>query len=401
MAATITLGNETFSLNALIIKHEKYLPLMRSQFSETQFRRKAEEALDTYCKRLFNKLYTRVGMMTDQGIVQVVTREQRRQARAVLDNSCDSLLAALGINIVKHCAVNSVVMFKNSGNSYRMKSDSIRALAAAIKKNVKYNTKSLPIKIGVELEFIADSNNRAAFNKAMKQLTGERYSCTLRYMHNDGDLWILGKDASVRNLKRVEGHNYEGYELSSPVLDLSSASDLEELQKVCELIKNVFGGFTNKTCGTHIHMSFKAKETVSKELVKYFARSYGNNEDELFDKLVPKSRRGNSNKYGRSMKGYTGNSRYVKLNLQHVRTEFGNTMHIEFRQLDGTIDFDKIKAWTLLQKLFVELTLEAWESVKEDESEKVVSLNVLDVVSSSKLHESSVEQLLKMSAIAV
>ena len=396
MAATITIGNETFSLNVLIIKSEKYLPLMRSFFSERQFAQKDNEDLEKYCKRLFNNLYTRVGITTNLGVNLPQSRRPREQ-RQTLDNSCDSILSALGIEIIKHNPVRSQVLFKSSGNKYRMNSDEIRALSDAIKKKVSIKRKSnLDVKIGVELEFVGHVSKCKAFGLAMKNLVGaDRYTAPLRYNKNEGDKWVLGKDCSVRPTGGQCGNGFAGYELTSPILDLSSAKDMEELKNVCALIKDTFSGETNATCGTHVHMSFPVK-CASRDLSKHFARSYKISEDSLFDKLVPYRRRGNHARYSQSMNENYIWGRYQKLNFNNVEDN-SNSMHLEFRQLDGTLDYDKIYAWCKIQKLFIDLTMDSWNV--ESETKTAKSVNLSDVIASDEFDSGTVEQLMKMSSM--
>lgn len=403
---TITIDSNTFSLNALLIKHNIYLPIMRQYFTTSQFEQKDSEDLEKYCKRLFNSLYNRVGITTDRGTNVPLSREERLARRAarqtVIDNSCDSILSALGIEVIKHCPARSQILFKNSGKKYRMSTDDISRLAKAINKRVSLSHEHhLKTTIGVELEFIGDYSKLRHFNGCMRELVGsDRYDPRMNYNKNEGDKWVLGTDSSVHPTGNQRGTGRRGYELTSPILDLDSEKDMAELKAVCDLIKSDFNGEVNATCGTHVHMSFPVYPTslATDDLVKHFARSYKACEDSLFDKLVPYRRRANRARFSHSVNEYYVWNRYQKLNFNNVKKDSKN-MHLEFRQLDGTLDYDKIHAWSKLQRLFVELTLDSWKEINEDSSKKVSKVELDDVICSKELDDCTVEQLLVMSKV--
>ena len=88
--------------------------------------------------------------------------------------------------------------------------------------------------------------------------------------------------------------------------------------------------------------------------------------------------------------------RYRKLNFNNVNKDSDN-MHLEFRQLDGTLDFDKIYSWIKLQKLFVDMTMNTWK--KEcDDLDKPVKIELEDVILYDATYDNGVvENLMKMS----
>lgn len=400
MANTITLNNETFSLNTLLIKHDKYLPMMKEYFTERQFAQKTTENLEKYCRRLFNALYTRVGITTNMGVNAPVTAEARAARRsALLDTSCDKILNELGIEVVRHCAQRSLVMFKNSGNSYRMKTPEIKQLAQHIKESTSLKVKKhTKVKIGVELEFVAPVTNTKKFNAAMKDLVGEdRYKPIMRYNKNSGDKWVLGKDMSVKPTGNQRGTGMAGFELTSPIIDLSSKKDIEEFHKVCDLLSNVFNAEVNSTCGTHVHMSFPV-ESATDEMCIHFAKCYRRNEEDVFDKVVPYRRRADHARYSMSVNENYIWGRYQKVNFNNVAKD-AKQMHLEFRQLDGTIDFDKIMAWAKLQKLFVELALESWDGKNNKAKRARYVTDIYNVICSKDVDANSVENLMKMSGM--
>jgi hypothetical protein len=67
-------------------------------------------------------------------------------------------------------------------------------------------------------------------------------------------------------------------------------------------------------------------------------------------------------------------------------------MHLEFRQLNGTLNFGSIYAWCLIQRLYIELTLESWEHSKD-----IKSIDLSNVIASGELTQSSIVNLMKMS----
>ena len=61
----ITVGNKTFSLNALIANPNGYLPLMQPHFTAAMFAQKSTESFEQYLKRLFNNLFPISGKVCD------------------------------------------------------------------------------------------------------------------------------------------------------------------------------------------------------------------------------------------------------------------------------------------------------------------------------------------------
>ena len=192
------------------------------------------------------------------------------------------------------------------------------------------------------------------------------------------------------------GCDMTGYELTSPIFNLSSKKDLHELETVCNLVKTHFSGVTNNTCGTHIHMSFPV-EKASDALIEHFVRSYSKSEVSLFDKLVPPERRENKARYARAASVNDMQDRYRKINVTKVKRNSDN-MHLEFRQLDGTLEYDKIISWVKLQKLFCEMTLDSFHREATD-ADKPIQIELDDVIVTHQLGIESIEPLMKMSRL--
>ena len=201
---------------------------------------------------------------------------------------------------------------------------------------------------GVEIEFIGSAHTVAAKVREMG------VTCTPEgYNHTTRGYWKIITDASVR------GENGQGLEIVSPIL--KGQAGLEELNKVCKALKAA-GARINKTCGLHVHhgaMDFTT--TTFKNLIKIYSRF-----ESTIDTLVSESRRANNNTYCRSIKNSryeaalyqnetwelirTIGDRYHKLNLQSYLTH-GT---VEFRQHQGTIEFEKISNWIQLTQGIVE-----------------------------------------------
>jgi hypothetical protein len=76
-------------------------------------------------------------------------------------------------------------------------------------------------------------------------------------------------------------------------------------------------------------------------------------------------------------------------------------MHLEFRQLDGTLEYDKIYSWIKLQKMFCELTLDSWKESQACDDEKINRLDLDDIVTCKEFNVYEVESLMKMSRMVV
>ena len=390
----LTIGNKSFSLNALIANPDAYLPLMQQLVNASVFERKASETSDHYFARLFNLLYSKQNRRSNIG--NAATHTPRTSIP--LDENCRAILSALGIDVVKKCPKRSSVMFKSSGNSYKMNNEEIIKLAEAVKHDMKFkvNRKLLnsDVSFGVELEFIGKRDQINAFADAMNKAVGaDKFVICGCYHKNTGKTWELGYDGSVQPRGDQCGCGMTGYELTSPIFNLNSEKDLHELATVCNIVKTHFSGVTNRTCGTHIHMSFPV-EKASDALIEHFVRSYSKSEASLFDKLVPSERRENKARYARAASINDMQDRYRKINVTKVKRN-SNNMHLEFRQLDGTLEYDKIISWVKLQKLFCEMTMDSFhrETVNEDKS---IQIELGDVIVTHQLGIESIEPLMKM-----
>ena len=393
----LTICNKSFSLNALIANPDAYLPLMQQLVSASVFERKASETSDHYFTRLFNLLYSKQSRRSNIG--NTATRAPRTSIP--LDENCNAILSALGIDVVKKCPKRSSVIFKSSGNSYKMNNEEIIKLAEAVKHDMKFKVShkllNSDVSFGVELEFIGKRDQINAFADAMNKAVGaDKFVICGCYHKNSGKTWELGHDGSVQPRGSQCGCGMNGYELTSPIFNLSSKKDLHELETVCNLVKTHFSGVTNRTCGSHIHMSFPV-EKASDALIEHFVRSYSKSEASLFDKLVPTERRENKARYARAASVNNMQDRDCKINVTKVKRNSDN-MHLEFRQLDGTLEYDKIISWVKLQKLFCEMTLNSFHREMAD-ADKPIQIELDDVIVTHQLGIESIEPLMKMSRL--
>ncbi len=204
---------------------------------------------------------------------------------------------------------------------------------------------------GVEIEFVGDAYS---VKEAVNQLGIE---CEVEgYNHATRNHWKIVTDASVRPTGRQTGR---GLEIVSPIL--RGIEGLEQLKRVCQGLENA-GAKVNRTCGLHVHHDAQDFTTEAfKNIIKIYQRF-----EPVIDTLVSNSRRENNNTYCASvnnryfayaLEGATARDvidrtcgRYRKLNLQSFVTH-GT---VEFRQHQGTMEFEKIANWIKLTQAMVE-----------------------------------------------
>ena len=168
------------------------------------------------------------------------------------------------------------------------------------------------------------------------------------YNHTDIAQYKLVSDGSLTGENSVE--------CVSPALN-GNKSGFESLKKCCDALGEV-GATVNRSCGLHVHIGAASlsEEAYCNVFVNYQKL------EKVIDSFMALSRRGNNNTYSKSLQRYNldgvyarselnyriGDTRYLKVNAQ----AWSRHRTIEFRQHQGTINFDKIKAWvTFLGKL--------------------------------------------------
>lgn len=124
----------------------------------------------------------------------------------------------------------------------------------------KERNEMLDTRFGIEVEFTGITRRKAA--EALEKVLGGSVEHvgtvydTYRVRALDGRDWKVMRDASLTCEKKVGGEvrcasDLYSCELVTPVLKYSE--DIEKLQEVIRAIRKA-GGFTNSTCGIHIHL---------------------------------------------------------------------------------------------------------------------------------------------------
>lgn len=195
-------------------------------------------------------------------------------------------------------------------------------------------------KFGIELEIavpmtINSARLVAEFASIGVQLRAESYN------HDTRNYWKLVPDGSIRAAGKW------CVELVSP--PLSGPAGLEQVRKVCEVLTRL-EVTANRTCGFHVHHS--ANDFKSRHFEHLFSL-YRNCEREL-DRMMPESRRGNNNRFCKSLKtrsvSLLMSDRFHKLNL----CSFQRHGTVEFRHHSGTVNPDKVVNWVLFTNRMVE-----------------------------------------------
>jgi len=243
-------------------------------------------------------------------------------------------------------------------------------------------------RFGIEIELVAPIRAHQLASKIIEagvSCYSESYNHT-----TPSGYWKITTDASVNaSSGQLRRNLSETMELVSP--PLSGEEGFRQLKVICEVLKAVRAD-VNKTCGLHVHHdAIEFKTSSLRNLQGVFAArlydAYAEYEG-VIDHIVSASRRGNSNIFCRSHRGYESAfnakatrvgykgetkqamtleeakyaycakdhyagrdevSRYAKVNLNAL-SRHGT---IEFRQHNGTIDFEKIKNWVVFTQLFM------------------------------------------------
>ena len=402
----------------------RYFRHLASFFRMSSIHQKNGESVEQFLTRLFYQAYYKKGFAFCNGrAARRATGETTTRTRAprnIRDNEelqeQLSVLSELGLEVTRCNNKYARIVFKHSGKEYRISTDELIKLSNSLDKKHDFSHERNFTRIGVEIEFFGNIRKRNAFCEAMKKLVGEnQLEVTDRYQHNDGQQWVLGRDGSLHRSPNM-CQLTQGFELTSPILMLNNEQDIEMLEKVIELIKTEFEGTVNKTCGLHVHLSVPYMHP-SYDLKKYLAHAYKVNEPICFDKVVER-RRVNS-RWARSCSPEDTFSRYRKLNLCHMNAA-DEQLHLEFRQLEGTLDFGKIYAWIKILKTFTDVMLDTYKKTNEQHMTESVNsdgennnpvaisplnyteytipeMNIEDIIMDLEFTEDNIENLLVMS----
>lgn len=228
--------------------------------------------------------------------------------------------------------------------------DAIRAIETYKVPRQARMPKFQPVTFGVEIECY-NVNKRTLIDVVRSmgvEIQAEGYN------HRDNEVYYkVVSDASIRGENPAE--------VVSPIL--KGKDGLDSLKKVCESLSSI-GAKVNKSCGLHIHLDAKEMTIAQwRNLIINYARL-----ENIIDGFMAESRRGNNNGFCRSVAlmprleatilhcnsveeiARYFSTRYMKINVE----AYSRHKTVEFRQHQGTIEFEKISMWlTFLQKLLV------------------------------------------------
>lgn len=208
-------------------------------------------------------------------------------------------------------------------------------------------------KFGVEIEFFGatDSTLTNNFRVSGLEFRNEGYNHTTR------PHWKFVTDGSISGIYAKE--------LVSPILQ--GKQGLADFRKACKALR-LSNAQTNTTCGVHVHLD---ANDYSIENFRTLLKNQYLIENQI-DKIMPSSRRANSNRYCQGFRSNAQNlffqkidacnsvrdllniftTRYLKLNLQ----SFQRHGTVEFRQHGASTNFLKIKNWILICARLVEFS---------------------------------------------
>lgn len=194
---------------------------------------------------------------------------------------------------------------------------------------------------GVELETVGLSKYAAINEARANGLVLEHQG----YNHVDSrSIYKLVSDSSI--------HGSNPIECVSPILE-SENGGFSSLETMCRILNNN-GANVNRSCGTHVHIGCDGMtdEWYCNVFVNYMFL------ESIIDTFMARSRRGNECNWCRSLKRNKasllaannkndvwyacGGTRYTKVNSE----AWGRHNTIEFRQHQGTTDYEKISMWT-------------------------------------------------------
>jgi hypothetical protein len=201
------------------------------------------------------------------------------------------------------------------------------------------------ITFGVEIEcynFMRDSLISRGSENGLNIMSRE-------YTHQHTNYFKIVSDSSI------EGENSN--EVVSPVL--KGKKGLSDLETLCKSLEEI-GARVNKSCGLHVHIG---AASMSDEHYCRLVRNYQKLENAI-DSFMAYSRRGNNSRWCRSLQDHnfaacTTKSdiacelrfdRYHKVNAE----AYSRHRTIEFRQHQGTTNYEKISRWVMFLAKLVE-----------------------------------------------
>lgn len=209
-------------------------------------------------------------------------------------------------------------------------------------------------KFGVEIECVGWGGDTF---EATRRLSRGRY----RVM-NEGynsritsDYWRVVSEFSIR----------DGVEIVSPPIPFTQ----EGLDFFGGMINHVRdnGGTMDNRCGMHVHVDANflrsADRDTRHQFFEYLFAAYQQNEN-IFDRLVKQHRRGNMNRFCKSLQHRT--IQHVFADREHKLNVNSYALHgtIEFRHYHGTLNAEAAKAWVTLCVTFLANVRKAFETTR-------------------------------------
>lgn len=311
----------------------------------------------------------------------------------MLDKPVDNkaLLALYGIELKRECSSHVILRLKDKDTDSRMSRKLYDKLISAIRESTEHVIKLPRITFGIEFEFIGEDQDDKFIRlaKALAPLgVWNNFLYSYNYHRNDGREWILGRDNSIKwnTLDIIPPRTKDvivnpiGYELSTPKLVLYNDDHVTLLRNIVDTVKEHLKGTVNHTCGTHVHIGFPMNE-IYKDHMRYMLAYYSNMEKQVFDPIVPISRRNNlycrktttdlENKYQKL------NSRYSQFNT----SQKCNNIRFESRQLEGTLDVNAVIYWAKLQ---THIIYDLLSKLRDDNAyiyrSRLMQMNIFDIL---------------------
>lgn len=251
------------------------------------------------------------------------------------------------LTIMAKSFIESINEVKNSNMSYNKKREEL------IKMGVRTNeivlvlgkrpavqnpgSRSFAFTFGVELETIGINRDSAINEASNNGLRLEEQG----YNHTDShEIYKFVHDGSLQGENAIE--------CVTPVL--SSKGGFKSLETLCKVLNNN-GARVNKSCGTHVHVGCDGMTD------EWYANVFYNYQclESLIDSFMAESRRGNVSNWCRTLADHNladcntidGVRRELSSDRYHKVNPCAWARHrtIEFRQHQGTTDYEKISNW--------------------------------------------------------
>lgn len=244
---------------------------------------------------------------------------------------------------------------------------------------------------GIEIEFLSKVDGSTIVNELTSrfQLANTNFTAQQGWAQYDFTQWLLGHDGSISG---AFGPYRFMYELKSP--KLKGKEGLAALKIVTDYLNEV--GKVNNSCGLHVHHGIESREQAEK-----IGKVWIKVEDLVFN-CLPNIRKSNgycqrwNQSYSRTDESKIERAfaeRRMALNLKAFR-QHGT---VEFRCLEGTLDYTVISNWVLISKGIINIALHKEEQPKVETVQAfrniLYSVVAETVEETSSIENNSVERL--------